>query len=59
MMVEIFRIKFEILRIYFKLENRYDKEIQVKKFEDFEKLEDIKMFSLVIFEFVKKLLFEK
>lgn len=59
MMVEIFRIKFEILRIYFKLENRYDKEIQVKKFEDFEKLEDIKMFRLVIFEFVKKLLFEK
>lgn len=59
MMVEIFRIKFEILRIYFKLENRYDKEIQVKKFEDFEKLEDIKMFRIVIFEFVKKLLFEK
>lgn len=59
MMVEIFRIKFEILRIYFKLENRYDKEIQVKKFEDFEKLEDIKMFRLIIFEFVKKLLFEK
>lgn len=59
MMVEIFRIKFEILRIYFKLENRYDKEIQVKKFEDFEKLEDIKMFRLVIFEFVKKMLFEK
>lgn len=59
MMVEIFRIKFEILRIYFKLENRYDKEIQVKKFEDFEKLEDIKMFKIVIFEFVKKLLFEK
>lgn len=59
MMVEIFRIKFEILRIYFKLENRYDKEIQVKKFEDFEKLEDIKIFKIVIFEFVKKLLFEK
>lgn len=59
MMVEIFRIKFEILRIYFKLENRYDKEIQVKKFEDFEKLEDIKMFRSVIFEFVKKMLFEK
>lgn len=59
MMVEIFRIKFEILRIYFKLENRYDKEIQVKKFEDFEKLDDIKMFRIVIFEFVKKLLFEK
>lgn len=59
MMVEIFRIKFEILRIYFKLENRYDKDIQVKKFEDFEKLEDIKMFRLIIFEFVKKLLFEK
>lgn len=53
-MVETSRIKFETPRTHLKLENRYDKEIQVKKSEDSEKSEDIKTPRTAIPESVKK-----
>lgn len=53
-MVETSRIKFETPRTHLKLENRYDKEIQVKKSEDSEKSEDIKTPRPTIPESVKK-----
>lgn len=53
-MVETSRIKFETPRTHFKLENRYDKEIQVKRSEDSEKSEDLKTPRPAITESVRK-----